>query len=134
MAAPPVVEKRLALAPRPKRPVFTSRQLSALSDLREAVGEWHSAFKLEGPYVEDVEVLCSYLHRVVVEEKDLDKAISVVSWLSWLVEDTEQQNHTSTQSPRSGQGTVAWAEAIEIMHKKIQKALDMRGLPPADFG
>jgi DNA repair protein REV1 len=131
---PAPVEKRLPLPPLPERPVFTSKRLSSLPDLRDAVGAWYSAFASEGPYAEDAEVLCTYLRRVIAEEKDIDKAVSVVRWLMWLVdEDAGQQGSADNQTPRSGQGVVTWAEAIATMQRSVQSALDERGLPPVDF-
>jgi DNA repair protein REV1 len=132
--APAPVEKRLALPPLPKRPVFTSKRLSTLPELRDAVGAWYSSFASDGPYSEDAEVLCTYLRRVIAEEKDIDKAVSVVRWLMWLVdEDKGPQEFADNQSPRSGQGAVTWADAIATMQRSVQSALDVRGLPPVDF-
>ena len=128
------VEKRLPLPSLPERPVFTSKRLSSLPDLRDAVGAWYSSFASEGPYAEDAEVLCKYLRRVISEEKDIDKAVSVVRWLMWLVdEDTGPRESADNQSPRSGQGVVTWTDAIATMQRSVQSALDERGLPPVDF-
>lgn len=133
-AAPAPVEKRLPLPPLPERPVFTSKHLSSLPDLRDAVSAWHSAFAAEGPCREDVEVLCTYLRRVIGEEKDIDKAVSVVRWLMWLVEeDAHQRDSGDNQTPPSGQGTVTWTEAIGTMQRNVQIALEARGLPPVEF-
>jgi DNA repair protein REV1 len=135
--APPPVEKTLPLPPLPERPVFTSRRLSGLPDLRDAVGAWHSAFAADGPYGEDVEVLCVYLRRVIAEEKDIDKAVSVVRWLMWLVsEDSLHRTPVVSQSPPSGQGeqgVVTWKSAIGTMQQSVQAALEERDLPPVDF-
>ncbi|KAJ6088597.1 DNA repair protein Rev1 [Penicillium sp. IBT 16267x] len=127
-------DKRLPLPPLPERPVFTSQHFSRLPDLREAVGEWHSAFASHGPYSEDVEVLCGYLGRVIVDEKDIEKAVAVVRWLMWLVgQDNVGRGPMENQSPRSEQGFVTWMEAIEILQTCINTALEVRGLPPVDF-
>lgn len=132
--APTPVEKQLPLPPLPPRPVFTSKRLSSLPDLRDAVSAWHSAFAAEGPYREDVDSLCTYLRRVTSEEKDIDKAVSVVRWLMWLVdEDACQRGAGNNQTPPSGQGTVSWADAIATMQGSVQTALEMRGIPPVDF-
>jgi DNA repair protein REV1 len=117
--------------------VFTSRRLSGLPDLRDAVGAWYSAFAAHGPYGEDVEVLCVYLRRVISEEKDIDKAVSVVRWLMWLMsEDSLHRTPVVSQSPPSGQGEqgdVTWTSAIGTMQQSVQAALEARGLPPVDF-
>jgi len=131
---PAPIEKRLSLPPLPERPVFTSKRLSSLPDLRNAVRAWYSAFASEGPYAEDVQMLCTYLRRVIAEEKDIDKAVSVVRWLMWLVdEDRGPQESADNQSPRSGQGVVTWADAVMTMQSSVQSALGERGLGPVDF-
>jgi DNA repair protein REV1 len=137
-AAPPPTETTLHLPPLPERPVFTSRRLSDLPDLRDAVGAWHSAFAADGPYGEDVEVLCTYIRRVIAEEKDIDKAVSVVRWLMWLVDDDSKLHRTQlvSPSPPSGQGeqgVVTWVAAIGTMQQSVQAALEARDLPPVDF-
>lgn len=133
-SAPTPVEKRLPLPPLPARPVFTSKRLSSLPDLRDAVSAWHSAFAAEGPYREDVESLCTYLRRVISEEGDIDKAVSVVRWLMWLVEeDASQRGAGDNQTPPSAQGTVSWADAIATMQNSVQTALETRRIPPVDF-
>ncbi|KAE8144398.1 hypothetical protein BDV25DRAFT_96185 [Aspergillus avenaceus] len=81
-------EKRIHLPAPPEKPTFTSNKLTSISDLRDAVGAWHAAFMDEGPFDEDVESLAVYVRRVVVEERDVDKAVSVVRWLGWLVDDS----------------------------------------------
>ena len=132
-SAPAVVEKRLTLPPLPKRPVFTSQRLSQLPDLRDAVSSWHEAFAACGPYDDDVISLCTYLSSVTLKEKDVDKAVSVVRWLMWLVDD-----HLQGQDPESAQGSrpegaISWEEAIRVMQHSVQTALEQRGLPPVEF-
>ncbi|CAG7979053.1 unnamed protein product [Penicillium olsonii] len=126
--APRRVERRLPLPPLPPKPVFTSQRLSQLPDLRDAVRAWHETFAAGGPYEEDVDSLCSYLTSVTFGEKDVDKAVSVVRWLMWLVEDHLQEE------PDNGQGspveeTISWQAAIELMQNSVQAALAKRGLP-----
>lgn len=127
------VERRLPLPPLPARPVFTSQRIWELPDLRDAVEEWHSTFAAEGPYTEDVEVLCTYLGRVVVDEKDIDKAVSLVRWVTRLVDEHTFEDTQNSHSPHSGQGIVTWVEAIATLYGCVQTALEARGLPPVDF-
>ncbi|KAJ5129731.1 uncharacterized protein N7515_005770 [Penicillium bovifimosum] len=131
--APVPVEKRLPLPPLPKRPVFTSQRLSQLPDLRDAVGSWHEAFAAGGPYAEDVASLCKYLSSVTLQEKDLDKAVSVVRWLMWLVADYSQQRGSEKLQESRSDETIPWQEAIKAMQDSVQKASEQRGLPPVDF-
>ncbi|KAJ6188304.1 hypothetical protein N7519_003212 [Penicillium mononematosum] len=128
-SAPITVEKLLPLPPLPRRPVFTSQRLSQLPDLRDAVGSWHEVFAADGPYSEDVTSLCKYLSSVTLQEKDVDKAVSVVRWLMWLVDDHSQQQVSKEPQGSRPEGTISWEEAIETMQYSIQVALEQRDLP-----
>ncbi|CAI7657328.1 unnamed protein product [Penicillium glandicola] len=132
-SAPIAVEKLLHLLPLPKRPVFTSQRLSQLPDLRDAVGSWHAVFAAGGPYGEDVTSLCKYLSSVTLQEKDVDKAVSVVRWLMWLVGDYLQQQGFKEPPGSRPEGTISWEEAIKTMQHSVQVALEQRGLSPVDF-
>ncbi|KAJ5164139.1 DNA repair protein Rev1 [Penicillium coprophilum] len=132
-SAPIAVEKLLPLPPLPKRPVFTSQHLSQLPDLRNAVGSWHEVFATGGPYGEDVTSLCKYLSSVTLHEKDVDKAVSVVRWLMWLVGEHSQQQRPQEPPGSRPEGTINWEEAIETMQYSVQVALEQRELPPVDF-
>ncbi|KAE8356498.1 hypothetical protein BDV28DRAFT_103401 [Aspergillus coremiiformis] len=136
-SASSVPQKRLCLPPFPERPTFTSKKLSSLSDLRDAVGAWHAAFVDDGPFDEDVESLARYVKRVVVDEKDIDKAVAVVRWLMWLVEDAQDdideplsgQRFTASSSQSSG----AWDNAVKTLQENVLAGLEERGLPPLEF-
>jgi DNA repair protein REV1 len=130
--APAAQEKRLRLPPLPERPTFTSKKLTALSDLRDEVGAWHAAFAAEGPFNEDVEALARYLKSVVVDEKDIDKAVSVVTWLMWLVEDAKA-SRAGEQQTGTSQGTITWDEAVRSLQKGVSEGVEERGLPPVEF-
>lgn len=134
----PPAEKILHLQPIPERPTFTSKKLSNLSDLRDAMSAWHSAFANEGPFGEDVESLSRYLRRVILEEKDVDKAVSVVNWLAWLVDDQEKSStapglHAMESLRGSSQNAVPWTEALRILQEDVRQAVQERGLPAVQF-
>lgn len=124
-------ERLLRLPPLPERPTFTSQKFSNITDLRNAVASWHSAFANDGPFREDVEALARYLHRVVVDEKDVDKAVSVVNWLAWLVDDGRAENQRVEES--SSQSAVSWDDVLEILRSDVRNAVLERGLPPVEF-
>lgn len=124
-------EKFLRLPPLPERPTFTSQKLSNVTDLRSAVEAWHSSFANDGPFREDVEALARYLHQVVVDEKDVDKAVSVVNWLTWLVNDKRAENRGVEEN--SSQSAVPWDDALEILRSDVRAAVLERGLPPVEF-
>ncbi|KAF9889246.1 deoxycytidyl transferase [Aspergillus nanangensis] len=138
-ALPPQPEEQLRLSPRPERPTFTSRKLSSVPDLRDAIGSWHAAFANDCPFSDDVESLSQYLERVIVEEKDIDKAVSLIGWLTWLVVDGKATDpasnaHISPKFPSgSSKGSVTWDEALWSLRARINGGLATRGLPPVDF-
>ena len=114
-------QRRLRLSPRPPKPTFTAQKLSALADLREAVSAWVGEFKDEGPNPEDVDALIRYLKRVVGdEESDMAKAVSVVKWLRWIVEETGKTN-------------IEWEKAVERVEAGIQEVVMARGLGKLAF-
>ncbi|EAW06689.1 putative DNA damage repair protein Mus42 [Aspergillus clavatus NRRL 1] len=125
-------EKRLRLSPLPERPTFTSKKLSSLSELRDELSAWHKAFADEGPFGEDVAALAEYLKRVVVDEKDLDKAVSLVSWLAWLAEDSKDLPG-ARQRGGASQGTMTWDETVSTLRESVSEGVDERGLPPVEF-
>jgi len=111
--------RRILLEPRAPAPTFTGKKLSSLSDLRAAVSSWFEEFREEEPYNEDVDALVVYLRRVVVEEKDMPKAVSVVRWLDWIVD--------------QGNGSQYWAGALKQVQEGVQLALRERGLGKVVF-
>lgn len=138
----PVVipEKRLQLPPHPERPTFTSKKLSTLPDLREAIAAWHAAFSPENPFLEDVEALAIYLKRVILEERDIEKAMSVADWLHWLIQDSADdatpQGKTmssSQEASQSSQPETTWQQAIQLVRNGVTAAFEERGLPPPSF-
>ncbi|RMZ80875.1 hypothetical protein DV737_g2756, partial [Chaetothyriales sp. CBS 132003] len=77
-------QQKLKLPPKQPRPTFTSQKLSTLPELRDAMTAWVREFSEqdgEGPYDEDVAALSTYLERVVLDEGNMDKAVSLVKWL-----------------------------------------------------
>lgn len=114
-------ERVLVLPAKPERPTFTMQKLSSLLDLREAVSAWHDEFRAEGPYAEDVDALGRYLGSVVTEERDMAKAVSVIKWLEWVVEE-------------DGRGaTTKWTKAIDAAKLCVSTAVQERQLGPLDF-
>ncbi|OJJ86093.1 putative DNA damage repair protein Mus42 [Aspergillus glaucus CBS 516.65] len=130
-------QRRLRLPPLPERPTFTSRKLSNISDLRDAVGTWHTTFADDGPFAEDVKSLSRYLQRVVVDEKDVDKAVSVVNWLAWLVDDgcgnEEAPESKQPEAPDSPRDSVTWDDALRSLRADLNGVAEERGLPPVEF-
>ena len=117
--------RTILLDPLPAPPTFTSAKLSALPDLRSAIKAWHREFCTEGPYGEDVGALVRYLRDVVVEERDLGKAVGAVKWMGWVVEEDADGNTSSSAG--------AWIEALEKVKKGVRAAVEERGLGSVDL-
>ncbi|KAK8236891.1 hypothetical protein HDK77DRAFT_449224 [Phyllosticta capitalensis] len=117
----PPGQRTLRLPPRPPRPTFTTRKLWLPEDLKEAVREWIREFHDEGPYREDVEALGAYLQKVVGEERDMNKAVSLVKWLVWIVGEEELQAESK------------WDQALDTVKTMVQEAVSSRGLGAVSF-
>ncbi|KAI9846866.1 MAG: deoxycytidyl transferase [Sclerophora amabilis] len=141
----PPPERRLRLPPRALKPTFTTHQLTALDELREVVQAWYSEFAVDGPYDEDVEALGRYLKRVVEEERDIAKAIGVVKWMAWVVEEGEvstaepggREFTRRSEVPVEGGGITGakgrWLDALDMCKMAVQEAVKTRGLGAVEF-
>jgi DNA repair protein REV1 len=115
--APQLGQRKLRLPPRDLRPTFTTRELSTLPQLRDTLTAWHKEFAEDGPHPDDVAAMERYLRRVVLDERDMGKVVSLIRWLGWLVEESDNDN----------EGTKAWSKALEGMKEKVQSAVKERG-------
>ncbi|KAI1083281.1 impB/mucB/samB family protein [Whalleya microplaca] len=113
-------QTRLQFPPRPAKIKFTTAGLTNLSEIRAMLNVWHRETKDEGPHRGDVEMLEKYLVRVVLEEKDMDKALKLIRWLDYLMDEDE------SDSP----GKQAWQGVIRDIKQEVQKAARARGLGP----
>ncbi|VDB90916.1 Bgt-4290 [Blumeria graminis f. sp. tritici] len=119
---PPIV-RHIILPTRTPRPTFTTQGLSSLTDLRIKLGEWHREFAIDGPHPDDAAAMVRYLRRVVLEERDLAKVVSLLRWLEWLIgENTE-----------SARGIEAWLVALKGIKENVQMAVRDRGLGHLDI-
>ena len=102
------------------------RKLSALPDLREAIRAWYREFGDEGPYEEDIDALKAYLRDVVIVEGDMEKAVAVIKWLAWVIEEGEEALQQDVGN--------AWVMALGDIRESVQTAISERGLGHVDFG
>jgi DNA repair protein REV1 len=121
------IERFFHLPPRPQKPSFTSNKLTELPDLRKAVREWVAEFWDEAPYHEDTAALVTYLVAVVKQERDVDKAVKVVRWLNFVVEQ-EVLGKEVGDDVKEG-----WGQAYVDVKKGVQDAIVARGLPEVEF-
>ena len=132
-------QRKLVLPPRDEIPTFTSRKLSSIEELRDAMSGWVEEFsatpaenedgdggagdEIVGPYDEDVEALATYLGKVVAVEGNMEKAVSVVKWIEWLVEELGEERQRDP-----------WERVLERLKVRVQNAVRERGLGVVDFG
>ena len=119
-------QRVLHLPSQPPKPTFTSRRLSELPDLRNAMSAWFDEFR-EGPYAEDTEALVLYLRKVVLDEGDMAKAVAVAKWLKWVIGEGNSQDRAPTQIPPEEE-QITWDEAVAKVEAGIQQAVKERGL------
>lgn len=115
-------QRLLNLPVQPEKPCFTSRKITALPELREAISSWYEEFKEDGPYAEDVGALVGYLERVVIDEADMSKAVAVVRWLKWV------SNDGLEQIAKGGDEQMSWIDAVGRAQDGLQNAVKARGL------
>lgn len=123
-----VVERLFKLPPRPPKPTFTKQKLSELEDLRGMIRNWVREFWDEDPFEEDVSAIVEYLNKVVLEERDLDKAVRVVKWLVYVVE-SESEGKWEGDEMRD-----RWEKVLARVKEGVQGAVKERGLGMVDLG
>lgn len=107
----------------PPKVGFSGSGVRDLTEVKDMINAWHRETKEEGPHRDDVRVLERYLAAVVGEERDMEKARKVVSWLEWVVEEDDAE----------GKGKHAWREAVGAVKRAVQEAVRERGLGRMEF-
>lgn len=67
------------------------------------------------------------MRRVVLDEKDMAKAVSVVKWMVWLIYDSGGDGFQTEI------GEKGWREALDGIKEHIQQAVTERGVGSIDF-
>ena len=117
----------LKLPSKPQRPTFTSRRLWKIEDLREAMDAWieeYSNPEEDGPFEEDVKALSVYLERVVEVEMDLAKAVAIVDWIAYVVND---------KFGSDGTRLAMWHPVLDQVKLDLQAVVKRRGLSAVEF-
>ncbi|KAL0254919.1 deoxycytidyl transferase [Diplodia seriata] len=133
----PPGQRTIQLPPRPPQPTFTTRRLWQPEKLRGAMREWLHEFRDDGPYHEDVDALGVYLRKVVLEERDLDKAVGLVKWFEWMVREEfigggDGQSGGDTQRPAI-KGREGWEDTVAKVKGVVQESIAERGLGRVDL-
>ncbi|KAJ9157227.1 DNA repair protein REV1 [Pleurostoma richardsiae] len=122
-ASLPGGQTKISFPAPPPKVVFTNSSLTSLQEVKDMLNAWHRETKDEGPHRADVGVFEKYLRRVVVEEKDMEKARKLVTWLEWIVEEEEVQS----------KGKTSWQSAVRGIKDEVQGAVRSRGFGPLSF-
>lgn len=107
---------------KPPKIKFSSSLLTSPTDVKDMLSAWHKETQNEGPHRDDVAVFEKYLTKVIVEERDMDKARTFVVWLRWIVEEGNE-----------GIGKQGWMEAMDSVKDTVQEAMKKRRLAPMDL-
>ncbi|XWW92621.1 hypothetical protein V2A60_000546 [Cordyceps javanica] len=113
-------QRRIEFPARPPKVSFSSSGVSSTTEMKDLLDAWHTDTRRDGPHRSDVEVFERYLARVVGEERDMEKATTLVKWLDVLVE----------QDGDGGCGREMWRKSMAEVKAALQQALRDRGLGP----
>ncbi|KAJ6445866.1 telomerase reverse transcriptase [Purpureocillium lavendulum] len=116
-------QKRIQFPAPPPKVAFASSGVTSTREIKDMLDAWHNETRSEGPHGGDVEVFESYLTRVVLEERDLEKVVILMRWLELIVE----------QDGQSGKGLEEWRRARNQLEEAVQAAVKQRGLAPLRF-
>lgn len=118
-------QARLTFPAPPPKMAFGSAGVTDPRKIREMLDTWHARTRTSGPHEDDVRMLEGYLRGVVLEERSLEKATSLVKWLEWLV--------TADEDQEKGKGGKAWGRALAGIKRAVRRAARERGLGELDI-
>ncbi|KAL6886607.1 hypothetical protein HDV57DRAFT_394872 [Trichoderma longibrachiatum] len=97
-----------------------SGSVTSASEIKDMMDAWHAQTRKAGPHKRDVDVLERYLVKVIKEERDLSKAVTLIKWLDVVVD----------QDSVESRGRRAWKLAVNGIKATMQAAVEERGLAP----
>ncbi|EPS37546.1 hypothetical protein H072_8779 [Dactylellina haptotyla CBS 200.50] len=106
------LQRRVVSIPAKKKSLLQGA--STINDVRNLITNWHNSARVEGPHVDDVEDVVGWLKGVVSEERNLEKAVSVVRWMEWVVGEAE--------------GHLEWEVTLEMCRIGVKEEAERRGL------
>lgn len=116
--AAPGGQTKLSFPSPPPRVAFGNAELRSSKEVKEMLDTWHGKTRGSGPHNDDVEMLEKYLCGLILEEKNVEKALTFVRWLEWLV----------TEDRDNGKGRQAWDKTLRRIKATVQGAAQERGL------
>ncbi|KAK9458269.1 hypothetical protein V1511DRAFT_475622 [Dipodascopsis uninucleata] len=114
-----------------RRPVITFQGRSDIDELRKLLTDWieSSTADLEGPHSDDVSLFSHYLVKLVIEERNLSKAVELVQWLEFRRNVLERRlqcvnngieiiNNLQESEELLGE----WLQTIDTLKSSVQEA------------
>ncbi|CAI4216591.1 unnamed protein product [Parascedosporium putredinis] len=111
-------QAKIAFPPPPPKMTFGSSGITSAQGVKDMLDAWHAKTSASGPHRADVQMLEKYLCQVVVEERNMEKAISIVKYLDWILQEDETD----------GKAKQAWVKASASVKEAVQAAARQRGL------
>jgi len=102
--------------------VAFSEAVTSAKDAQDMVRVWFDKTKEKGPHKRDVDVFAKYLRRVLEDERDMEKVMSLIKGLQWTIDEEPE-----------GPGKEGWTTAMGSLKEGIQEAMAGRGLGPMNF-
>jgi DNA repair protein REV1 len=116
-------QTKISFPPAPSKATFAGGAVKSTQAMKDMLRAWHSGTLEEGPHGADVEIFEKYLGKIVLEERNMEKASKLVRWLDWIVEADGQ----------AGEGKDSWKTAVARIKTKVQGFTIQRGLGPLKF-
>ncbi|KAF6817709.1 impb mucb samb family protein [Colletotrichum musicola] len=104
----------------PRKANFMGSAVKSTQEIKDMIEAWHDGTRNDGPHGDDVVMFEKYLTKVVLEERDMNKASKLVQWLEWLVEEDSSE----------GKGKHSWRRTVVEVKAAAKKAVERRGLGP----
>lgn len=113
-----LAQMKLAFPSPPPKITFAKSGVSSTQEVKDMLEAWCEETKTEGPHQRDVDVLQKHLVRIVLEERDMDKALRLIKWLGVVV----------GQNSSAGKGAKLWRETLEQLSTVTTDAMRQRGV------
>ncbi|KAK9371873.1 uncharacterized protein V1513DRAFT_406469 [Lipomyces chichibuensis] len=118
-----------------QHPILTFQGKNQIDNLRDLLRTWLSSSlaEMQGPHMDDVFLLEKYLSRVVTEEKNLNKAVELVKWMNFQVENVLREREMDDNLERCQEVLFEWLDTTEGLQKAVSIAAETRGLYNIQF-
>ena len=111
-------QTKLTFPPPPPKVSFGNSGITSAQGVKDMLDAWHSKTSTSGPHSDDLHMFEEYLSKVVVEERNMEKATSLIKYLDWIIQEDDS----------SAKGKQAWVKASESIKRAVKTAAQKRGL------